>query len=87
MNITPIGKGMCRIVVRSSEKRERLSRIPGVSVEGTRVIFPEWLTGSIRRLMIPRRGRKQPEPEQIPLFPDDAPPDCTAGETSGDVTE
>ena len=44
MKAVPIGKGMYRIIVRSKEKRKRLSKIPEVIVESNRVIFPEWLT-------------------------------------------
>jgi len=62
-----IGKGMCRIIVRSKTKRERLARIPEVRVEGTRVIFPEWLSGNIRLIVNPRT-KKRDKPEQIDLF-------------------
>lgn len=68
MKIVPIGKGMCRIIVRSKEKRERLSRVPEVRIDGIRVIFPEWLTGNIKQILIPRRRKKQSEPEQFELF-------------------
>ena len=68
MKIVLIGKGMCRIIVRSKEKRERLSRVPEVRIDGIRVIFPEWLTGNIRQMLNPRKRKKQPEPEQFELF-------------------
>ena len=68
MKIVPIGKGMCRIIVRSKDKRARLSRVPEVHVDGTRVIFPEWLTGNIRQIVTPRKRKKQPDPEQTELF-------------------
>ena len=58
---------MCRIIVRSKTKRERLARIPEVRVEGTRVIFPEWLSGNIRLIVNPRT-KKRDKPEQIDLF-------------------
>ena len=59
MKIVSIGKGMCRIVVRSKEKRAKLSKIPEVLVEGNRIIFPEWMTGNIRMIMEPPRKKKQ----------------------------
>ncbi|MBA7568618.1 hypothetical protein ES708_10351 [subsurface metagenome] len=68
MKVILIGKGMCRIIVRSKSKRERLSRIPEVSVDGNRVIFPEWLTGNIRMIVNPAVKRKTPKPVQTELF-------------------
>ena len=67
MNIVFIGKGMCRIIVRSKAKREKLARIPDVRVEGTRVFFPEWLRRNIE-LIIEPKARKKPKAEQIELF-------------------
>ena len=63
-----IGKGMYRIIVRSKEKREKLARIPEVRVEGTRVIFPEWLSGNIRMILNPKMKRRKQTAEQMKLF-------------------
>jgi len=63
-----IGKGMYRITVRSKAKRERLARIPGVRVEGTRVIFPEWLSGNIRLILNTGTKRKTRKAIQTSLF-------------------
>ncbi len=68
MNAVHIGKGMYRIVVRSKEKRERLSRIPGVHVDGNRVIFPEKLTSSIEMILIPAFKKKKRNPIQTSLL-------------------
>lgn len=68
MNNVHIGKGMYRIVVRSKEKRERISRIPGVHVDGNRVIFPEKLTGSIELILRPVIKRKKLIPIQTSLL-------------------
>jgi len=68
MNAVNIGKGMYRIVVRSKEKRERLSRIPGVYFDGNRVIFPEKLTGSIELILRPAVKRKKRKPIQTSLL-------------------
>jgi len=68
MNVIPIGKGMCRIIVRSKTKRESLSRIPGILIEGSRVIFPENLTAGIRMIVDPPVRRKSPKPVQEELF-------------------
>ncbi len=65
-----IGKGMCRVIVRSKAKRSRLARIPGVQVSGTRVIFPEWISGNIRRILYPPKKINALKPEQTELFPD-----------------
>lgn len=63
-----IGKGMYRITVRSRAKRERLERIPEVQVDGIRVVFPEWLLGNIRRILIPSQRKTTPKGEQIDMF-------------------
>jgi len=63
-----IGKGMYRITVRSKAKRERLARMPGVRVEGARVIFPERLSGNIRLILNPRTKRKTRKAVQTSLF-------------------
>jgi len=63
-----IGKGMYRITVRSKVKRERLSKIPEVRVEGIRVVFPEWLSGSIDYILNPRRRKRERKTNQMSLF-------------------
>ncbi|MCE5249391.1 hypothetical protein LLG96_04140 [bacterium] len=63
-----IGKNMCRVTIRSKSKRERLARIPGVQVSGTRVIFPEWISGSIRNILHPSAKNTGLLPEQTDLF-------------------
>ncbi len=68
MNALPIGKGFLRIIVRSKAKRERLSKISEVRIEGARVIFPEWLAGNIRRLVDPSPRRRTKKPVQTTLF-------------------
>ena len=68
MNVISIGKGMCRIIVRSKAKRERLARVPGIVIEGSRVIFPERLTAGIRMIVDPPVRRKSPKPVQEELF-------------------
>jgi hypothetical protein len=70
MEAVPIGKGLYRIIVRSRAKRERLAVIPEVQVDGTRVIFPEWMYGSIKRLMQAQPKRKPSLPEQTDIFDD-----------------
>lgn len=59
---------MYRIIVRSKAKRDRLAKIPEVQIDGTRVIFPEWLTGNIRLILNPKTHRKIEPPEQTELF-------------------
>ncbi len=68
MKIISIGKGMCRVVVRSKEKRERLSRIPDVKIDGERVIFPESLAPSIKSALETRVKRERQKPKQSELF-------------------
>ena len=63
-----IGKGMYRVTVRSKTIRSRLARISGVQVEGTRVIFPEWVSGNIRRILTPSTKKSGHEAEQTDLF-------------------
>ena len=68
MNVVHIGKGMYRIVVRSKEKRERLSKIPGINVDGNRVIFPEKLISSIEMILRPSVKKKRRNPMQTSLL-------------------
>ena len=68
MKIVPIGKGMCRIIVRSKENRALLSVIPDVQIDGERVIFPESLTVSIKSALEPRVKREGLKPTQGELF-------------------
>ncbi len=63
-----IGKGLYRITVRSKHKRERLSKIPEIRVEGNRVVFPEWLSGSVEHIINPRRRKRVSRPTQMSLF-------------------
>ena len=63
-----IGKGMYRLTVRSKAKRDRLAKIPGVQVKGTRVIFPEWLVVNIRRIIDPPQKKKVTPAKQTDLF-------------------
>ena len=68
MNAVSIGKGMYRIIVRSKTKRDRLSLVPGVIIEGSRVIFPKWLMNGVRSLVDPAPKRKSRKPVQTNLF-------------------
>ncbi|MFC1508262.1 hypothetical protein ACFL60_01075 [Candidatus Omnitrophota bacterium] len=67
-NFINIGKGMYRITVRSKAKRDRLARIPGVQVKGTRVIFPEWLVVNIKRIIDPPQKKMETPVKQTDLF-------------------
>lgn len=68
MKVVSIGKGMLRIIVRSKEKKARLSKIPDILIEGNRVIFPEWLSGNIKMIVDPVRKKKAPKMEQSKLL-------------------
>ncbi|MFC1539719.1 hypothetical protein ACFL6H_09865 [Candidatus Latescibacterota bacterium] len=68
MKVVSIGKGMNRIIVRSREKRARLSIIPEVIVEGNRVIFPDWLLGNIKIIIEPSKKKKKPNIVQSNLL-------------------
>jgi hypothetical protein len=68
MEAVPIGKGLYRIIVRSRAKRDRLALIPDITIKGTRVIFPEWMYGSIKRLVQAKQKKKTPLPEQTDIF-------------------
>jgi len=68
MKYVAIGKGMCRITVRSKAKRNRLSRIPHVLVDGKRIIFPEWLLGNIKMILNSQTKEKHSKPIQCELF-------------------
>ena len=68
MKVVMIGKGMCRITVRSPKKRQRLSRIPEVSIHGNRVIFPIRFLNEIELIINPPGKVKKPENIQTELF-------------------
>lgn len=63
-----IGKGIYRLTVRSKAKRDRLAKIPGVQIKGTRVIFPEWLAVNIERIVDPPPKKKDIPAKQTDLF-------------------
>ena len=63
-----IGKGMYRLTVRSKIKRDRLAKIPGVQVKGTRAIFPEWLVMHIKQIIDPPQKKKDTHAKQTNLF-------------------
>ena len=69
MKIVNIGKGLCRIIVRSQAKREMLSKIPEIIIDDKRVIFPEWLTGNIKMILEPKHRTKKEKTVQTDLFP------------------
>jgi hypothetical protein len=68
MKAVPIGKGMFRIIVRSKAKRDRLSLISEVHMDGNRAIFPEWLYNSIKKIVNPPVKKRKKQPEQTSLF-------------------
>jgi hypothetical protein len=68
MEVVFIGKDMCRIIVRSKAIREKLSKIPGIKIEGNRVVFPSWLLKSIEKIINPISKKKEVQAKQIDLF-------------------
>ena len=68
MKPVPIGKGMYRITVRSKAKLLRLAKIPDIQVDGSRVIFPEWLMNQIRDILEPQHRLTPDQPDQESLF-------------------
>jgi hypothetical protein len=47
MTPQPIGKGMIRATIRNSRTRDKLSRIPGVTVDGNNVYYPAGMAGLV----------------------------------------
>ncbi len=70
MKPVSIGKGLSRITVRSKTKLERLSKIPSVHIDGTRVVFPEWMIRDIKLILNPQSKRKT-RSHQVELFKED----------------
>lgn len=68
LNSQYIGNGKYRIIVRRRDKLARLRNIPGIIVDGNRVIFPEWLAASVEMIVRGRRRRRKPRPVQEELF-------------------
>jgi len=64
--IISIGRGFCRVNVRSKAKRDRLSRMPEVRVmPDSRVIFPEWMRASVSRILTGTKRARRSKPEQL----------------------
>ncbi len=68
MKIVKIGKNLCRIIVRSKVLRQRLSRIPEVSIHENRIIFPESLLNDIKLILKTPPKKKQSKTFQTKLF-------------------
>ena len=68
MKPVSIGKGLYRIVVRSKAKRDRLAKVPGVQVDGERVIVPENLLTQVKSILEPSSRSRSSKPEQTSLF-------------------
>ena len=68
MKPVSIGKGLYRIIVRSKAKRDRLAKVPGVQVDGERVIVPEKLLAQVKSILEPTSRSKSSKPEQTSLF-------------------
>ena len=69
MKIQPIGKHLLRVTVKSAAKRKRYAAIPGVQVEGDRVIFPEAIEAAAADAELTKKQIKEREKEkQLNLF-------------------
>ena len=68
MKPVSIGRGLFRITVRSKEKRDRLAKVPGVQVEGARVVFPEQLLAQVKSIVEPPSRPRSSKLEQTDLF-------------------
>jgi hypothetical protein len=68
MKPVPIGKGLFRITVRSKAKLDRLAKIRGVQIDGSRVIFPGWLLNHVRDILEPQHRGPSKKPDQENLF-------------------
>ena len=68
MKVVKIGKGMCRIIVRSKAQRQHLSRISEVNIHGNRVVFPERLSNDIALILKTPPKKKQTKTVQTELF-------------------
>lgn len=58
IDIVPIGRGLCRVRVKSEAKRAALAKCPDIQVHGFRVIFPEHLYGAVKGALL-RKSRKK----------------------------
>lgn len=70
--IVGIGKGLCRLTVKSRKQRDLYARIPGVWIDdrdaeylGYRVIFPERMRGMIESTL--QKGQRKPEKPPQPV--------------------
>lgn len=68
MKVVSIGKGLYRVTIRSKEKRDRLAKIPDVTVDGVRVIFPEGILKHVKSIIESRARSRSTDPEQTSLF-------------------
>ena len=70
--IVGIGKGLCRLTVKTRKQRDFYARIPGVRIDdrdaeylGYRVIFPERMRGLIESTL--QKGQRKPEKPPQPV--------------------
>lgn len=70
--IVSIGKGLCRLTVRTRKQRDLYARIPGVRIDdrdaeflGYRAIFPERMRGLIESTL--KNSQRKPEPPPQPV--------------------
>ena len=60
-----IGRGLCRIIVRSRAVRKRFEDQPGIIVRDERVIFPAELANGMLKALRKRRRSAGPRDEQM----------------------
>ncbi len=63
-----IGRGKMRMVVRSAAVKKRLANIPEVVIDGNRVIYPKWMSGSIERVVQRAKRKRGQRVEQTEIF-------------------
>jgi len=64
IDIVPIGRGLCRVRVKSEAKRAALAKFPEVEVHGFRVIFPERLYGAVKGALLRKSKKRRQRTEQ-----------------------
>ena len=68
MDIQPIGKGLFRTTIKAQRARDDLAKVPGIVVDGLRVIFPERYIRTVESIGRGRRQRAHADAIQTSIF-------------------
>lgn len=68
MEIQPIGKGLFRTTIKAQRARDDLAKVPGITVDGMRVIFPESFIRTVESIGSGKCHRAHADAIQTSIF-------------------